>query len=101
MCFVRIARQTYLRLTLQSAELKIDTTPVEGFNNEWVDEVLDLKKHGLKSFTNVRWLRRSGKRLGRVNEKSTYSKRRICNGILNKKADKRISFICFFIFSDR
>jgi len=33
----------------QAAELKIDTTPVEGFNNERVDEVLDLKKDGLKS----------------------------------------------------
>ena len=50
--FAHTARQTYIALGLalaQSAELKIDTTPVEGFNNEWVDEVLDLKKHGLKS----------------------------------------------------
>lgn len=50
--FAHTARQTYIALGLalaQAAELKIDTTPVEGFNNEWVDEVLDLKKHGLKS----------------------------------------------------
>lgn len=50
--FTHTARQTYIALGLalaQAAELKIDTTPVEGFNNEWVDEVLDLKKHGLKS----------------------------------------------------
>ena len=50
--FAHTARQTYIALALalaQAAELKIDTTPVEGFNNEWVDEVLDLKKHGLKS----------------------------------------------------
>ena len=50
--FAHTARQTYIALGLalaQAAELKIDTTPVEGFNNEWVDEVLDLKIHGLKS----------------------------------------------------
>lgn len=50
--FAHTARQTYIALGLalaQAAELKIDTTPVEGFNNEWVDEVLDLKQHGLKS----------------------------------------------------
>lgn len=50
--FAHTARQTYIALGLalaQAAELKIDTTPVEGFKNEWVDEVLDLKKHGLKS----------------------------------------------------
>ncbi|MCP1996063.1 nitroreductase family protein [Flavobacterium sp. HSC-61S13] len=50
--FAHTARQTYIALGLalaQAAELKIDTTPVEGFNNELVDEILDLKKHGLKS----------------------------------------------------
>ena len=50
--FEHTARQTYIALGLalaQAAELKIDTTPVEGFNNAWVDEVLDLKAHGLKS----------------------------------------------------
>ncbi len=50
--FAHTARQTYIALGLalaQAAELKIDTTPVEGFNNAWVDEVLDLKAHGLKS----------------------------------------------------
>ncbi|MDO5615622.1 MAG: NAD(P)H-dependent oxidoreductase, partial [Cruoricaptor ignavus] len=29
--------------------LKVDTTPVEGFINEVVDEVLNLKELGLKS----------------------------------------------------
>ncbi|MBW3519265.1 nitroreductase family protein [Flavobacterium sp. NKUCC04_CG] len=50
--FAHTARQTYIALGLalaQAAELKIDSTPVEGFNNELVDEILDLKKHGLKS----------------------------------------------------
>lgn len=50
--FAHTARQTYIALGLalaQAAELRIDSTPVEGFNNELVDEVLDLKKHGLKS----------------------------------------------------
>lgn len=47
-----IARQTYIALGLalaQAAELKIDTTPVEGFNNKVVDDVLGLDKLGLKS----------------------------------------------------
>lgn len=50
--FAHTARQTYIALGLalaQAAELKIDTTPVEGFNNELIDEVLGLKNHGLKS----------------------------------------------------
>lgn len=50
--FAHTARQTYIALGLalaQAAELKIDSTPVEGFNNELVDEILELKKHGLKS----------------------------------------------------
>ncbi len=50
--FAHAARQTYIALGLalaQAAELKIDTTPVEGFDNNLVDEVLELKKHGLKS----------------------------------------------------
>lgn len=50
--FDHAARQTYIALGLalaQAAELKIDTTPAEGFSNEIVDEVLDLKKYRLKS----------------------------------------------------
>jgi nitroreductase/dihydropteridine reductase len=50
--FAHIARQTYIALGLalgQAAELKVDSTPVEGFDNSVVDEILDLKKMGLKS----------------------------------------------------
>lgn len=50
--FAHIARQTYIALGMalaQAAELKIDTTPVEGFSNKVVDEVLELNKLGLKS----------------------------------------------------
>lgn len=50
--FAHTARQTYIALGLalaQAAELKIDTTPVEGFSNQMVDEVLELSKYGLKS----------------------------------------------------
>jgi len=50
--FAHTARQTYIALGLamaQAAELKIDSTPAEGFNNEIVDEILELKKLGLKS----------------------------------------------------
>lgn len=47
-----IARQTYIALGLalaQAAELKIDSTPVEGFDNLLVDKELELDKLGLKS----------------------------------------------------
>ena len=47
-----IARQTYIALGMalaQAAELKIGSTPVEGFNNAVVDEVLNLSSLGLKS----------------------------------------------------
>lgn len=50
--FAHTARQTYIALGLalaQAAELKVDTTPAEGFSNEIVDQVLNLKEHGLKS----------------------------------------------------
>lgn len=50
--FMHIARQTYISLGLalaQAAELRIDSTPVEGFDNNVVDEILELKKRGLKS----------------------------------------------------
>ncbi|CEJ69906.1 NAD(P)H-dependent oxidoreductase [Chryseobacterium oranimense] len=50
--FAHTARQTYIALGLamaQAAELKIDSTPAEGFSNEVVDEILELKELGLKS----------------------------------------------------
>lgn len=50
--FAHTARQTYIALGLalaQAAELHIDTTPVEGFDNALVDDVLGLEKLGLKS----------------------------------------------------
>ncbi|MCC9065327.1 NAD(P)H-dependent oxidoreductase [Flavobacterium piscisymbiosum] len=52
--FAHTARQSYIALGLamaQAAELKIDSTPAEGFSNEVVDEILDLKELGLKSVT--------------------------------------------------
>lgn len=52
--FAHTARQTYISLGLamaQAAELKIDSTPAEGFSNEVVDEILGLKELGLKSVT--------------------------------------------------
>ncbi|WP_080778657.1 NAD(P)H-dependent oxidoreductase [Chryseobacterium phocaeense] len=50
--FAHTARQTYIALGFalaQAAELKIDSTPAEGFSNEAVDEILGLKELGLKS----------------------------------------------------
>ncbi|MGQ2106935.1 nitroreductase family protein [Ornithobacterium rhinotracheale] len=50
--FAHTARQTYIALGLalaQAAELKVDTTPVEGFDNKRVDEILNLKTKGLRS----------------------------------------------------
>jgi len=50
--FVHTAKQSYIGLGLalaQAAELRVDTTPAEGFNNQIVDEVLDLARLGLKS----------------------------------------------------
>jgi nitroreductase / dihydropteridine reductase len=52
--FAHIARQTYIALGLalaQAAELKVDTTPIEGFDNKYVDDVLQLENQGLKSVT--------------------------------------------------
>jgi hypothetical protein len=34
----------------QAAELKVDSTPVEGFENSVVDDILELDKLGLKVF---------------------------------------------------
>lgn len=50
--FAHTARQTYIALGMalaQAAELKIDSTPAEGFSNQVVDEILGLKELGLKS----------------------------------------------------
>lgn len=50
--FAHTARQTYIALGIalaQAAELKIDSTPAEGFSNEIVDDVLGLRELGLKS----------------------------------------------------
>ena len=52
--FVHTARQSYIGFGMalaQAAELKIDSTPAEGFDNAKVDEVLDLASKGLKSVT--------------------------------------------------
>ena len=52
--FAHTARQTYISLALamaQAAELKIDSTPAEGFSNAVVDEILGLRVMGLKSVT--------------------------------------------------
>ncbi len=49
--FAHTARQTYIALGLalaQAAELRIDSTPAEGFSTQVVDEVLQLEKYGLK-----------------------------------------------------
>lgn len=50
--FEHTARQAYIGLGLamaQAAELKIDSTPMEGFDNAKLDELLDLSSEGLKS----------------------------------------------------
>ncbi|OJW16881.1 nitroreductase family protein [Mucilaginibacter sp. 44-25] len=52
--FVHTARQSYIAFAMaiaQAAELKVDSTPAEGFNNALVDELLNLKQKGLKSVT--------------------------------------------------
>lgn len=52
--FVHTARQSYIAFAMamaQAAELRIDSTPAEGFDNAMVDEVLDLHAKGLKSVT--------------------------------------------------
>ncbi len=46
------AKQAYIALGIAlvaAAEEKIDSTPMEGFNNEKLDEILQLKHKGLKS----------------------------------------------------
>ncbi len=52
--FIHTARQSYIGFALaiaQAAELKVDCTPVEGFNNEELDKLLKLEEKGLKSVT--------------------------------------------------
>lgn len=52
--FIHTARQAYIGFSLaiaQAAELKVDSTPMEGFNNDELDELLGLKSKGLKSVT--------------------------------------------------
>ncbi|MNE59271.1 Major NAD(P)H-flavin oxidoreductase [compost metagenome] len=50
--FAHTSRQSYIGLGLalaQAAELRIDSTPAEGFDTKVVDEVLGLAEYGLKS----------------------------------------------------
>ena len=50
--FVNAAKQAYIALgfgLLAAADLRIDATPMEGFDNKAVDELLDLPAQGLKS----------------------------------------------------
>ena len=50
--FAHTARQAYIGLGMalaQAAELKVDSTPMEGFDNAKLDELLDLESKGLKS----------------------------------------------------
>lgn len=52
--FDHAARQSYIAFGLSiamAAELKVDTTPMEGFDNEALDALLNLKEKGLKSVT--------------------------------------------------
>ncbi|WP_432671251.1 nitroreductase family protein [Flavobacterium sp. SM2513] len=52
--FIHAAKQSYIGLGMalaQAAELRIDSTPAEGFDNDLVDDVLELEKQGLKSVT--------------------------------------------------
>ena len=52
--FTHTAKQSYIGLGMalaQAAELRIDSTPAEGFDNALTDEVLGLKAKGLKSVT--------------------------------------------------
>lgn len=50
--FFNSSQQTYIALgfgLLAAADLKIDATPIEGFDNDAVDELLNLPELGLKS----------------------------------------------------
>ena len=50
--FIHTARQAYIGFGLaiaQAAELKVDCTPMEGFNTDKLDELLDLRSKELRS----------------------------------------------------
>ncbi|TDS17341.1 NAD(P)H-dependent oxidoreductase [Sphingobacterium paludis] len=50
--FIHASKQAYIAFGLalaQAAELRIDSTPAEGFDNDVVDKVLQLKEKGLRS----------------------------------------------------
>jgi nitroreductase len=50
--FIWNAKQCYIALGIAlvaAAEANIDSTPMEGFNNEQLDEILELKEKGLRS----------------------------------------------------
>ncbi|MEO8772053.1 MAG: nitroreductase family protein [Ferruginibacter sp.] len=50
--FQHAAKQSYIGLgyaTIAAANEQVDATPMEGFNPEALDELLELKKQGLKS----------------------------------------------------
>lgn len=50
--FVHTSRQAYIGLGVAiaaAAELRVDATPMEGFDNNALDELLDLKAKGLRS----------------------------------------------------
>ena len=50
--FAHTARQAYIGLGMalaQAAELKVDCTPMEGFDNDALDELLGLRSKGLRS----------------------------------------------------
>lgn len=52
--FEHAARQAYIALGIAiaaAAELKVDSSPMEGFFNDQLDEILGLDKRGLKSVT--------------------------------------------------
>src|SRR5690606_2294630 len=52
--FEHAARQAYIAFGLAiaaAAELQVDATPMEGFDNVALDELLDLPAQGLKSVT--------------------------------------------------
>ena len=52
--FEHAARQSYIAFAFamaMAAELKVDSTPMEGFDNEALDKLLNLNERGLKSVT--------------------------------------------------
>lgn len=52
--FDHIARQAYIAFGFSmamAADLKVDSTPMEGFDNEALDDLLNLNEMGLKSVT--------------------------------------------------